>query len=150
MCFEQRRYFSPYVVYSSRLLGREVKALNKCLSLLLTRKWNNHYSVTCGYVNVRMSVEIMQASHLYIHGSHVPFHHASIKIARWENSAGLKLMRTQQYTRTEQLINTDRFITVVLRRRFSYLSSTNLNIVCLTPTRTTTYAPRDLSFFAPN
>ena len=79
MCSEQRWHFPPYVVCISGLLGREANALNKHLALLLARKWYTHYSVTYEYVNTCMSVAILQASHLYIRGSRVPFRHTSTK-----------------------------------------------------------------------
>ena len=95
MCFKQRRHFSPYVVCTSRLLFKEAKALtNKRLSLILTRKRDTHYRITCGYVTMRISVAILQASHLCIQRSCAPFRYASTKITRWDDGAGLKLLRT--------------------------------------------------------
>ena len=85
LCSEQRRHFSPYVVCVSGLLGREASALNKRIALFLARKWDTHYSVTCGYVNARMSVAILRASHLCIRGSRVPFRHTSTKITQWDD-----------------------------------------------------------------
>ena len=93
LCSEQRRHFSPYVVCVSGLLGREAKALNKRLALLLARTWDTHYIATCEYINVHMSVAILQVSHLCIRGSHVSFRHASMKITQWDNGVGLKLLR---------------------------------------------------------
>ena len=94
LCFEQRRHFTPYVVCASGLLGAEAKALNKRLALLLSQKWKSPYSVTCGYVNARMSVAILRATHLCVRGSRVSFRHASSKIAQWDDGAGLNLLRT--------------------------------------------------------
>ena len=93
-CSEQRQHFSTYIVCVSGLLGREAKALNKRLVLLLTRKWDTHYSVTCRYVNARMSVAILQASHLCIRDSPVLLRHESTKIVQWNDRSGMKIRRT--------------------------------------------------------
>ena len=94
LCSEQRRHFSPYVVCVSELLGREAKTLNKRLALLLARKWDTQYSVTCGYVKACMSITILRASHLCIRDSRLLFRLTSTKMARWDDGAGLKLIRT--------------------------------------------------------
>ena len=49
-CLQQRRTFTPFVVSSDGLLGREAKSLIKQLSVLLTEKWNKPYSVVCGII----------------------------------------------------------------------------------------------------
>ena len=93
-CFEQRRHFAPYVCCTSGLLGNEAKAFNKRIAALLSVKWSTPYSVTCGYVNARMSVAILRASHLCIRGSRVPFRHDATKRPQWDDGAGLGLLRT--------------------------------------------------------
>ena len=93
-CFENRRHFAPYVCCVSGLLGKEAKAYNKRIAALLAQKWNTPYSVTCGYVNARMSVAILRATHLCIRGSRVPFRHRCTKQPQWDDGAGLKLLRT--------------------------------------------------------
>jgi hypothetical protein len=50
-CLEQRRHFSPFVVSTDGLLGKEAKTLLKKLSGLLAKKWEKPYSEVCGYVN---------------------------------------------------------------------------------------------------
>ena len=79
-CFENRRRFVPYVFFVSDFLGKEAKAYNKRIATLLTKKWQSLYSVTCGYINARMSVAILQVSHLYIRRSQVPFGHVASKL----------------------------------------------------------------------
>ena len=92
-CFENRRHFVPYVCCVSGFLGKEAKAYNKRIAALLAEKWHSPYSVTCGYVNARMSVAILRATHLCIRGSRVPFRHASTKRSQWDDGAGLNLLR---------------------------------------------------------
>ena len=93
-CHENRRHFSPYVCCVSGLLGKEAKEYNKRLAALLAKKWKSPYSVTCGYVNARMSVAILRATHLCIHGSRVPFRHMSSRQSQWNDGTGLNLLRT--------------------------------------------------------
>jgi hypothetical protein len=47
-CLEQRRYFTPFVVSTDGLLGKEAKTLLKRLSALLSEKWEKPYSEVCG------------------------------------------------------------------------------------------------------
>jgi hypothetical protein len=53
-CLE-RRHFSPFVVSTDGLLGKDAKILLKKLSARLAKKWEKPYSEVCGYVNARMS-----------------------------------------------------------------------------------------------
>ena len=94
LCFEQRRHFAPYVCCTSGLLGKEAKAFNKRIAALLAKKWHTAYGVTCGYVNARVSIAILRATHLCIRGSRVPFRHSCTKQSQWDDGAGLKLLRT--------------------------------------------------------
>jgi hypothetical protein len=43
-CLGQRRHFTPFVVSTDSLLGREAKILLKKLSALLAAKWEKPYS----------------------------------------------------------------------------------------------------------
>jgi hypothetical protein len=61
-CLGQRRHFTPFVVSTDGLLGREAKILLKKLSALLAAKWEKPYSQVCGYVNARMSIAIVRAT----------------------------------------------------------------------------------------
>jgi hypothetical protein len=65
-CLEQRRHFSPFVVSTDSLLGKELRTLLKKLSALLAKKWEKPYSEICGYVDARMSIAMVRATHLYL------------------------------------------------------------------------------------
>ena len=71
---EQGRHFSPFVVPVSAdgLRGKEAKLLLKNLSAWLAEKWEKPFSEVCGYVNARMSIAIVKAVHLCLHGSRIP------------------------------------------------------------------------------
>ena len=94
LCFQERRHFTPYVVCTSGLLGKEAQETNKRLARLLALKWDTAYSATVGYVNARIGIAIQRAAHLCIRGLRVPFRHASSKIPLWDDGAGLRLLRT--------------------------------------------------------
>ena len=91
-CLQQRRHFSPYVVDCFGLLGEEAIAVNQRLAAKLARKWNSSYSMTMGYVNARISVAIVRATHLCIRGSRVPFREATSKQSAWDDGSGLFLL----------------------------------------------------------
>ena len=93
-CLEQRRHFAPYVVDTYGLLGEEAKAFNKRIASKLADKWQSPYSATMGFVNARVSVAIVRATHLCIRGSRVPYRHVSTKGSQWEDGAGLGLLQT--------------------------------------------------------
>jgi hypothetical protein len=71
-CLAQRRHFTPFVVSTESLLGREAKILLKKLSALLAVNWEKPYSQVCGYVNALMSIAIVRATHLCLRGSRIP------------------------------------------------------------------------------
>ena len=93
-CLEQRRHFAPYVVDTYGLLGDEAKSLNKRLGSKLAEKWKSPYSAVMGFVNARVSVAILRATHLCLRGSRVPYRHISTKRSEWDDGAGLNLLRT--------------------------------------------------------
>ena len=93
-CLEQRRHFAPYVVDTYGLLGEEAKSLNKRLGSKLAEKWKSPYSAVMGFVNARVSVAILRATHLCLRGSRVPYRHISTKRSEWDDGAGLNLLRT--------------------------------------------------------
>jgi hypothetical protein len=45
---EQRRHFTPFVVSTDGLLGKEEKVLLKKLSAIFAEKWEKPYSQVCG------------------------------------------------------------------------------------------------------
>jgi hypothetical protein len=82
-CLAQRRHFTPFVVSTDGLLGREAKILVQRLSALLAAKWNKPCSHVCGYVNARMSIAIVQATHLCLRGSRIPTRSQMSRLPHW-------------------------------------------------------------------
>ncbi len=81
------------MVSTDGLIGKEAKTLLKKLSTLLADKWGKSYSDVCGYVNARMSIAIVRATHLCLRGSRVPSSQMSNRRPLWEDKAGLSLFR---------------------------------------------------------
>ena len=92
-CLEQRRHFTPFVVSTDGLIGKEAKTLLKKLSSLLADKWEKPYSVVCGYVNAQLSIAIVRATHHCLRGSRIPTSQMSDRRPQWEDKAGLGLFR---------------------------------------------------------
>jgi hypothetical protein len=92
-CLEQRRHFSPFVVSTDGLIGIEAQTMLKKLSARLAEKSGKPYSEVCGYVNARMSIAIVRATHLCLRGSRVPTSQMSNRRPQWEDGAGLGLFR---------------------------------------------------------
>ena len=93
-CLEQRRHFTPFVVSTDGMIGKEGKALLKNLASRLAEKTGKDYSEVCGYVNARMSIAIVRATHLCLRGSRVPTSQMSNRRPQWEgDGAGLSLFR---------------------------------------------------------
>jgi hypothetical protein len=92
-CLDQRKHFTPFVVSTDGLIGREAGELLKRLSLRLADKWERPYSVVRGFVSARMSIAIVRATHLCLRGSRVPLSQISRR-PQWEDRAGLGLFKT--------------------------------------------------------
>jgi hypothetical protein len=60
---------------------------------MLSEKWEKPFSEVCGYVNARMSIAIVRATHLCIRGSRIPTGKVCNRIPQWEDKAGLGLLR---------------------------------------------------------
>jgi hypothetical protein len=74
------------VVSTDGLIGKEAKTLIKWLSLILAEKWEKPYAEVCGYVNARMSIAIVRATHRCLRGSRVPTGKMSEKhFPQWED-----------------------------------------------------------------
>jgi hypothetical protein len=71
------------------LLGKESRTLLKKFSALLAEKWKKPYSESCGYVNARMSIAMVNATHLCLQGSQIPMNQMSNGHPQWEDKAGL-------------------------------------------------------------
>ena len=93
-CLEERRHFAPYVVDTYGLLGEEAKAFNKRIGSMLAEKWKSPYSAVMGFVNARVSIAILRATHLCLRGSRVPYRHISTKRSDWDDGAGLGMFQT--------------------------------------------------------
>ena len=65
----------------------------KKLSILLSDKWEKPYAVVRGYVNARMSIAIVRATHICLRGSRIPTSKMSNRRPQWEDKAGLSLFR---------------------------------------------------------
>jgi hypothetical protein len=93
-CLQARRHFTPFVVSADGLKGREATVFLKRIAALLSEKWQRPYSEVCGYVNARMSIAIVRATHLCLRGSRVPAAQMSNRRPQWEDRAGLGLFRS--------------------------------------------------------
>jgi hypothetical protein len=59
-CLEQHLHFTPFVVSSDGIIGREAKTLmNKLSAMLLAENWEKLYAEVCGIVNDQMSIVIV-------------------------------------------------------------------------------------------
>jgi hypothetical protein len=65
-CLERRWHFTPFVCSVDGLLGQEATIFYKRLAAKLAAKWQRTYSEVCGYVNARLSIAIVCATHLCI------------------------------------------------------------------------------------
>jgi hypothetical protein len=92
-CLEQQCHFTPFVCSTDSLLGREVETFAKQLTAKLATKWQKTYSQVCGYVKARLSIAIVHATHLCLHGSRIPVHLISTCHPQWEDEAGLTLFK---------------------------------------------------------
>jgi hypothetical protein len=81
------------VVSTDGLIGKEAKSLLEALSKELAKKWDKPYAVVRGYVNARMSIAIVRATHICLHGSRIPSSKMSNRFPLWEDKAGLSLFR---------------------------------------------------------
>ena len=88
-CLDMRRNFTPFVVSTDGMYGKEAKTLLQHLSRKLAAKWQKPYSQVCGYVFARMSVAIVRATHLCLRGSRIPASQMSYRRQEWEGGAGL-------------------------------------------------------------
>jgi hypothetical protein len=66
--------FTPFMVSTDGLLGKEAQTLLKKISALLAKKWEKLYSEVCGYVNARMCIMLLplfepQPPHLCLHAA---------------------------------------------------------------------------------
>ena len=87
-CLEQHRTFVPFVVSTDGLLGFEAKCLVKQIAKRLEKKWSQPYSVVRGFLNSRISLAIVRASHQCLRGPRNPSSKTSHRV-QWLDGAGL-------------------------------------------------------------
>ena len=92
-CLQQRQYFSPFVTSVDGLLGVEAADNLKRIPIRLTKKRQQPYSRTCGYLKSRIAITLVQATHRCMWGSSIPEHNISVQRPQWEDGAGLNLFR---------------------------------------------------------
>ena len=93
-CTEQRRHFTPFVVTTDGVLGREADHFIRHIAKKLSTKWERPYSIVCGYLRMRMSIAIARATHLCLRGSRIPTSRMSnYRQPIWEDGAGLGFIR---------------------------------------------------------
>ena len=71
-CLQQHQYFSPLVTSVDGLMGMEATDTLKSIAIRLATKWRKPCLRTCGYVNSRVAITLVQATHRCIQGSRVP------------------------------------------------------------------------------
>ena len=90
-CHEQRCAFTPFVASADGLMGTQAQAALKHLSVLLAPKWDQPYSQVRGYVNARLSIALVRASHRCLRGSRVPATAISSRLPVWDGSDAVAL-----------------------------------------------------------
>lgn len=88
-CLDQRRHFSPFVLSTDGLFGKEAQTLMQRLAGKLADKWDRPYSHMCAFVRARMSIAAVRATHRCLRGSRVPASRMSNKRPLWEDQAAL-------------------------------------------------------------
>ena len=68
-CHYHRRDFKPFVVSADGLLGNNATEILQLLASKLATKWNRPYSPVMCYINARISIALIRASHLCLRGS---------------------------------------------------------------------------------
>ena len=60
-CLERQHHFTRLVFYVYRVMGEDTKAATKKMSTSLSKKWDREYLATCGYVRVRLYLNLVRA-----------------------------------------------------------------------------------------
>ena len=92
-CIQQRRHLSPFFASVVGILVVEAGTTLKRLASRLTKKWQQTYSKMCRYVESRIAITLVRATHQCIRGSRVTSHKISVQLLQWDNGAGLNLFR---------------------------------------------------------
>ena len=75
----KRRHSPPFTVSVDGLLGVEAEDMLKCIASCLMTKWKQPHSWTCGYINSRVAVNLIRATHRCIRGSWVQQKNISVQ-----------------------------------------------------------------------
>jgi hypothetical protein len=81
----------PVAIEQANINLKHISMKNRNI-LTICSQWENPYSHVCGYVNARMSIAIVRATHLCLRGSLIPTSQMS-RLPQWEDTAGLSLFR---------------------------------------------------------
>ena len=87
----QRRHFTPFVASVDGLLGVEAEETLKLIASRLAQKWQEPYSRTFGYMNSRLAITILRATHRCIRGGGVTAYRISVTHPQWEDGECLHL-----------------------------------------------------------
>ena len=68
-CIKYRHDFVPFVASTDGVLGKEAQSFLQRLSIRLASKWGRPYPPVCGYVNARIALALVRATHLCLRGS---------------------------------------------------------------------------------
>ena len=91
-CIKYRRDFTPFVLSTDGLVGKDAEILLKKLALHLSDKWQLPYSKVTNYVRTRIAIAVTRSTHMCIRGSRIPVSRISHKYPQWEDGAGLALL----------------------------------------------------------
>ena len=92
-CLQQRQHFSPFVASVDRRIWVEAAATLKRIASRLTTKFQQPYFRMCGYINSRVTITLVRATHRCIQGSRVPANKISAQRLQWEDGSGLNIFR---------------------------------------------------------
>ena len=92
-CLQKRQHLLLFVTYVYGVLCAEVWDTPKKLASHLATNWRQPSSRTCIYINSRITITLVQATHRCIYGYRVPAHKISMQIPQWEDGPGLNLFR---------------------------------------------------------
>ena len=91
-CLDQRRHFTPFVVSTCGVVGKEGKKVLARIAHIISQKSARDYSDVCGFVRARMSIAITRATQYCIRGSRIPTSQMTTRIPQWDDTAGMGML----------------------------------------------------------
>ena len=91
----QRRDFTPFVVTTEGMLGREADCFLKRVAMKLAKKWSRPYSQVVGFIKTRFAVALARAKSRCIRGSRIKPERSSFRV-QFDDGAGLGLYSTME------------------------------------------------------